>query len=185
MELGGLKIDKLNNDNFHIWKSRVQLVLSLRELDDYLTSDSPGTDSNDSLKWSKGDRKAKAIIGLTISDSHLEQVQHAVTAKEMWKMICDIYERHTLLNKLSARRKFYTATMKDGERILEFSARIRQLASTLKSMGVAVDNNEMAMALLNGLPERFDSLISALDAIGDGDEVFTFEFGSSRCEQEE
>eukprot|EP00171_Calliarthron_tuberculosum_P023309 IDg23309t1 len=103
----------------------------------------------------------------------------------MWQMICDIYERHTLLNKLSARRKFYTATMKDGERVLEFSARIRQLASTLKSMGVTVDNNEMAMALLNGLPEKFDSLISALDAIGSDDQLFTFEFVSSRCEQEE
>eukprot|EP00171_Calliarthron_tuberculosum_P007797 IDg7797t1 len=43
----------------------------------------------------------------------------------------------------------------------------------------------MAMALLNGLPENYDSLISALDALGDNDQIFTFEFLSSRCEQEE
>eukprot|EP00171_Calliarthron_tuberculosum_P009009 IDg9009t1 len=52
-------------------------------------------------------------------------------------------------------------------------------------MGVAVDNNEMAMALLNGLPEKFDSLICAIDAIGDDEKLFTFEFVLSRCEQEE
>lgn len=99
-------------------------------------------------------------------------------------MICDMYERHTLLNSLYACRKFYTATRKEGERVLEFSARIRQLASALKSMSVTVDNNELAMALLNGLL-KIDNLISALDAIGDEGQIFTFEFVSSLCEQEE
>jgi hypothetical protein len=39
-------------------------------------------------------------------------------------------------------------------------------------MGVKID--QMAMALLNGLPDRFDGLISALDALGNEDNVFTF-----------
>eukprot|EP00171_Calliarthron_tuberculosum_P022313 IDg22313t1 len=43
----------------------------------------------------------------------------------------------------------------------------------------------MAMALLNGLPERFDGLISALDALGNDDKIFTFDFVKSRCAQEE
>lgn len=41
MELSGLKIDKLKDDNFNIWKNRVQPILSLRELDDYLTFEEP------------------------------------------------------------------------------------------------------------------------------------------------
>ena len=43
----------------------------------------------------------------------------------------------------------------------------------------------MAMALLNGLPDRFDSLISALDAANIDDQKFSFEFVQSRCLQEE
>lgn len=43
----------------------------------------------------------------------------------------------------------------------------------------------MATALLNGLPERFDGLISALDALGNDDKLFTFEFATSSCEQED
>eukprot|EP00171_Calliarthron_tuberculosum_P006086 IDg6086t1 len=43
----------------------------------------------------------------------------------------------------------------------------------------------MAMALLNGLPDRFDTLISALDALGNEDKIFTFEFIKSRLLQEE
>ncbi len=41
------------------------------------------------------------------------------------------------------------------------------------------------MAVLNGLPERFDSLICALDALGNDNDTFTLEFVKSRLLQEE
>ena len=182
---GGITIDKLRDDNFHTWKQRIRFVLSIRDLDDYLEDDPPKSTDPEYRTWRSGDKKARALIGLSLSDAHLEQVAHATTAREMWKSICDIYEKHTLLNKLAARRRFYTATMNEGEKVLAFAARIRQLAATLKSMGVKIDDEEMAMGLLNGLPDRFDGLISALDALGDDTKVFTFDFVLSRCEQEE
>ena len=131
------------------------------------------------------DKKARAFIGLSLSDSHFEQVQHSKTAQEMWKSVCDIYEKHTLLNQLAARRRFYSAVMRESDRILDFAARIRQLSSTLKSMGVTVTDQDMAMTLLSGLPDRFDSLISALDAVSEDSNKFTFQFVISRCQQEE
>ena len=76
----------------------------------------------------------------------------------------DVFERHTLLNKLSARRRLYTATMEHGEKMLTYLNRVKQLAATLKSMGVAIDDQELAMAALNGLPSTYESLIVALDA---------------------
>ena len=189
----GIRIDKLREDNFHKWKTRIQLVMSLKEVDNYITDDPPARESDNYpatyAKWRKGDLKAKALIGLTLFDSYLEQVQHASTPKEMWRLICDIFEKHTLLNKLAARRRFYTAKMHDNEKILPFAARIRQMAATLKSMSINIEDGEMAMALLNGLPDRFDSLISALDASHTDDKQLTFELvcmcGQSRCLQEE
>ena len=182
-------IEKLSDENFHTWKKRIQFVLSYRELDDYIDDDPPkqGTEDYPALHsaWKKKDKKTQAIIGLHLSDKYLEQVSHAETAKEMWNMICDIFEKHTLLNKLAARRRFYTATMTEGESVLSFSARVRQLAASLKSMGVTVDDKEMAMGFLCGLPETFDSLISALDALIDDNKNFTFQFVVSRCQQEE
>ncbi len=66
--------------------------------------------------------------------------------------------------------------MREDGNILEFTNRIRQLASALKSMGVDIDDKEISMAVLNGLPERFNSLISALDALGNEDEAFSLDF---------
>ena len=35
--LGGFKIEKLGDDNFHVWKQKVELVLAFRELEDHIT----------------------------------------------------------------------------------------------------------------------------------------------------
>ena len=74
--------------------------------------------------------------------------------------IKDVFERHTLLNKLAARRKLYTAVKGESESVLQFANRIYNLSATLKSMTVMIDDTEMAMALLNGLLEQFDSHLS-------------------------
>ena len=181
---GGMNIERLREDNYHVWKHRVELALGLKDLDDYIEGEPP-LDFDEYKTWQKGDKKARGVIAMAIQDEHLEQVQHALTAKEMWNMIKDLFEKQTLLNKISARRSFYTAKLEDGEKMLKFAARIRQLAATLKSMGGQVDDREMAMALLCGLPDRFDSLVSALDTHVDNESTFTFQFVLSRCVQEE
>jgi hypothetical protein len=76
-----------------------------------------------------------ACIGLSSSDALHENMRDASSAIEMLTSITNVFERHTLLNMLSARRNFYTATMLDGEKILQYANRIRQLAVTLKNMG--------------------------------------------------
>lgn len=133
----------------------------------------------------KNDRKARAVIGLSLSDEHLEHVRDVKTAREMWQALLSVFERHTLLNKLSARRKFYTVTMQNGEKMLTYLNRVKQLAATLKSMNVEIDDQELAMAALNGLPSTYESLIVALDALGNDDMSFIFDFVKSRLLQEE
>ncbi len=52
-------------------------------------------------------------------------------------------------------------------------------------MGVDIDDKEMAIAVLNGLLGRFNSLINALDALGNEDEAFSLDFVKSSLLQEE
>ena len=184
-EQSSTKIDKLNKNNFHAWKQKIKHLLALKDLLDFIDEDPPASAGTELVAWQKKDIKAQAIIGLTLSDELLENVREVTSTKEMWQKIRDVFERHTLLNKLAARRKFYTATKEESESALQFSNRIRQLAATLKSMNVTIDESEMAMALLNGLPEAYDPLISALDAISGEEETLKFDHVKSRVMQEE
>ena len=171
------KIDKLDNSNYHYWKIRIEHLLILKDLENFLYDDPPSVDTSTAAQiasWKKKDKKAQAIIGLSLSNDLLENVRDVTSTKDMWISIKNVFERHTLLNKLSARKKFYTATMSSDESVLQFSNRIRQLSSTLKSMNVAISESEMAMALLNGLPEEYNALISALDAIDEDETKLKF-----------
>ena len=181
------RIEKLTDSNFYIWKQKIQLLLALRDVDQYISDDvvPDSTSADERRKWIRGDAKAKAIIGLSLSDDHLQHVRGLSSAKETWDAILSVFERHTLLNRLAARREFYTVTMVPNEKVLSFINRVKELGARLQSMSVEIDDKEMAMAVLNGLPSRFDSLIVALDALGNEDKVFGLDFVKSRVLQEE
>ncbi len=80
---GLLKVDKLDATNYFSWKQNIQLVLSLRELDEFIEQEPPAEDARNYLDWKKSDRKAKAVIGLSLSDEHLELLSGVAAAKEM------------------------------------------------------------------------------------------------------
>jgi gag-polypeptide of LTR copia-type len=119
------------------------------------------------------DARAKAVIGLTLTGDHLEHIRNAKTAAEMWTALKNVFQRSSLLNKLAAHRRFYTVSIMEDEGILTY--RVRQIAEELKSMDAKIDETEVAMAVLNGLPSKYDHLIVALDALGD-DTKLTMEF---------
>jgi gag-polypeptide of LTR copia-type len=119
-----------------------------------------------------------------LNDEHLEHVRNAKTASEMWTTLKNVFQRSSLLNKLAARRRFYTISMMEDEGMLTYINRVRQIAEELKSMDAKIDETEVAMAVLNGLPSMYDHLLVALDAIGD-DTKLTMEFTKSRLLQEE
>jgi gag-polypeptide of LTR copia-type len=189
MDTGGFKIDKLNDKNYHTWKQKIELLLAFRDLDEVVFGDPPpdmATDEEAGYAFKKLDAKAKAVIGLTLSDEHLEHVRDAQTAADMWKCLMNAFQRCSLLNKLAARRRFYTVSMEEDEHTLGYINRVRHMADELKSMDCVVGDEEVVMAILNGLPSEYDHLIVALDAMGgDGETKLTLDVTKSRLLQGE
>lgn len=181
-----LKIEKLPSDNFHSWKQKVKLVLEYRDLDSriYPTVKKPVYDADAEI-WSRNDRKYMEIIGLSISDAHLNQIDSLQTAERIWRSLLDIFERHTLLNQLTTRRRFYNSTMYDTETILTYTNRINHLAATISAMGLVVEDQKMAMEALNGLSDRFYYLISAPDTLVADEKDISLDFVKGRLIQEE
>lgn len=70
--------------------------------------------------------------------------------------------------------------MHAGEKIFLYSYWLGWLARSLKSINCSVDDNEIAMAALNGPPSSFKHLIGALDGLGNDYKLFTFDFVKSQ-----
>lgn len=183
---GALRIEKLSDDNYHIWKQEIELVLAYREVDVAVIEENQfQRGCPEYTKWKQCDKMARAIIGLSLSDDMLEHVRECSSAREMLQNIKNVFQRHTLLNKLRARRQFYTVEMKQNEKMLTYINRVQHCGSVLKSMEVDIDSKEIAIAILNGLPSEYESLITTLDALEDDKNLFTLELIKSRLLQEE
>ncbi len=123
-----LKIEQLQDSIFQAWKIRILHVLSLEGFKKFIINDPSGRyniTSADYDTWEEKDTNAQAVIGLTLTDELLKNVCEVNFAKEMWIAIRNVFQRHTLLNKLSAVRKFYTAVMESNESVLKFANHIR------------------------------------------------------------
>ena len=75
--------------------------------------------------------------------------------------------------------------MSSDQSFFQFSNSIRQLSAPIKSTNFVISESKIVMALLNGLPEEFNPLISALDSIDEDETKVKFEFAKSRLTQEE
>ena len=66
-------------------KAKGTILLALKDVDHHvIESEVPGvSDCDDRRTWLRGDNKAKAIIGLSLSDEHLEHVRDCETSKQM------------------------------------------------------------------------------------------------------
>ena len=182
--MGMFKIEKLNDSNFHYWKQQVEYALALKELSDYIIPTSDRPSPSDVSKAKRDDAKAKAVIGMTLGKDHAELVKECKTAHESWTTILELFQRKTLLNKLMTRRRFYAAKMESTEKAMAFISRVRQLSYDCKALDISIDDKDVAMTVLCGLPQKYEHLIVAIDAVAT-DTTLTLDFVKSRLLQEE
>ena len=74
--------------------------------------------------------------------------------------------------------------MAGSEKAIAFISRVRQLAADCKAMGVEIDDSDVAMTVLCGLPDKYEHLIVAIDAAAQ-DDMLTLDFVKSRLLKEE
>ena len=182
---GNPKIDKLTESNLHVWEHKVELILAFRRLNLHIGDSAAKPSPSDQAEtWLKQDTKAKAIIGLTLSDRHLEHVRDCATADSMWSTITDLFQRKMLLDMLHTRRRSYSTKMVYSEKTMTLISRVHQLAADCKTMYVSIGDQEFAMAVLCALPHKYDHLIVAILAATD-DKSLSLDVAKSHLLQEE
>lgn len=140
---GAIKIDKLSDSNFHIWKQIIDAILTYREVEKVIHQQSNHEKGTmDQNAWVQLGKQVREIKGLSLSDEMLEHVGGVNSAKGMLGSMYNALQHHTPLNKLRAHRELHTMEMSAGERMLLYINRLQYLGPLQKSIGFDIDNQE-------------------------------------------
>ena len=164
---GHITLDKFGGDNFNLYKFKLEMVMSTKDLWEIVegTELPPPSTASDEVKkaYERRCKKAFAIIATSLVDKELAHIKGCKGPAEAWKTLCNIHETKSLSNILFIRRKFFTIKMDEGADILDHINKVKSLADQLTCLEVPMKDEDVVMTLLDSLPPSFDHLITALE----------------------
>jgi hypothetical protein len=162
--------DKLNARNYHTWATRMQMSMEYKGLWSAVTGAAPSevTPNSQSIRQ---DCEAKAFIGLHVSDNLLAYVTKAKSSKEAWAALKKVFQDQSNAHSLLLSKQLSELSMGSEEAVSTYAARALNLSEQLAAIGETVSDKQLAMAVLNGLPEGFEVTVQNILTSGDALEV--------------
>ncbi len=146
-------VELLDANNYGIWCHRMRFHLISKGLWSAITDDDAPADTS---------LKALAQIGLYVQKHLLTTIARCATAKEAWDTLEKTYQAKTTARKLLLRRELSALKMGTAESLTEYFARAKDIQDQLCAAGHPVEDQEVAWALLAGLPPAFDTVVTVI-----------------------
>lgn len=141
--------------NYNNWKFAMKINLILDGVWNCLL----GSDVD-----STRDQTALAKICLNVKPSCYPHVRNAETSKQAWENLQTAFENKGLCRRLGLLRRLLRMKYEDFKSMGEYVSSVITLVQQLADINHIVDDEEVAMLLLGGLPEEFDPLIMGIES---------------------
>ena len=146
-------VELLDVDNYVPWSIRMKALLITKGLWSAVASDTPDATA---------DQKALSLIILHVKDHHLMTLAECATSKVAWETLKATYEAKTNARKLLLRRELTQLKMGVTEPLSVYAARAKDLQAQMSAAGTKVDDQEVAMQFLAGLPPTYNMVSTVL-----------------------
>ena len=147
-------IPKLDLDNYHTWSVQVKCWLVTKDLHKHTQATVAAERGNDA--------KALAHIGMTLTEQHLPTFSECDTAKAAWDAFAKLFRNKSQARRLLLQSELSAFHKDSGEPLVKYFARAKYLKSQLLSVGSTLDENELCLSVLNGLPMEYETLCTVL-----------------------
>ncbi|KAH7858555.1 hypothetical protein Vadar_025238 [Vaccinium darrowii] len=166
---------KLDSSNFLIWKNQFQNILCATNLFGYVdgstskpsstVKDSTGNDliNPEFLMWNSIDAHLLSCITATLTPSIYTSVVHLTHCYEIWSAL---EKRFTSLSRSHIHQlKNRLNTITKGANTMEdFLRQIQDIAEQLSLASSPIDEEDLVLITLNGLPDEFDAFKTTIRA---------------------
>ena len=153
-------VEKLSDRNYRTWKTEVKWLLKGRGLLSYALSEITQGDAAtaaDRKLHQLNDDKALATIGLSLEIDQQIHIEDCKSAHEAWRTLEQIHEPKSRVRIMQLKKAFYHLQMKGDEHISAYTARAKVAATNFRDANAEVKDEDLAYAILAGLPDGGDS----------------------------
>lgn len=148
-----LGFKKLDVNNYATWQPKMKSLLTIKDCVGAITNAAdPKSD------------KALALITLCVEDYHLPEISSCQNAKEAWDALEQTYRARSIANQLTLMRDLNTIRMGPNEPVAKYIGRARSIRDQLQAAGRPVDADTVVLAVLNGFPEQYSTLMEVMQA---------------------
>jgi len=142
--------DKLDENNYAVWSSRMRWLLVYKNLWD-VVENSPGDSDADAKKK---DMQALSLIGLSVCNTLVPYVTRSKTAKEAWDTLKQVFKARSNAMALQLTKALSHLALQDDESVTTYAARAKALWDQLVAMGENITERQIVIAMLSGLPTK-------------------------------
>ena len=96
--------------------------------------------------------QAKNIIAHSIKDHRIPRVSSLKTPKEMFDSLTKLFEGKNINKKINLRNQLKNVKIQNAETIQLYFTRVSQIKEQLEAVEEEVENAEVVITTLNGLP---------------------------------
>src|SRR5260221_7263473 len=158
----------VGKEDLPIWKFDIELWLASKELLGVATGTDPKPEEPNGdaaalaayqkklQKWLTDDAKARAVIGLAVSQSVKLVILKCATAQEMLDKLTNRFERNTSERKNVLLGQFHGAKMTSSEDVVSYITRISVVWQQLMALGENVSEAQFISRILTTLPAKYD-----------------------------
>ncbi|KAF3786515.1 hypothetical protein EJ110_NYTH11733 [Nymphaea thermarum] len=163
------KTEKLNGTNFHAWKRRIMLTLTLERLIYVISQPFPtlGDKPTDEEKsaydsFTSDDLMAKTIMLTFMEDDQIRVFEDCPTAKEMFDVIASKYNTMTAMHIQLLQEQYNSYRMKESDNVMDHVNKMFVMAKDLAVVGNVISDNMQISTILNILPPSWEMAVTAL-----------------------
>ena len=150
---------KLNADNYHLWKYKLELVLRKEGLWNLVNNAVPSVPDD---AWKRKNEEATVIIGLSVEDNQLMLIKKAKSAHESWIILRNYHEKDTLGSSVRIMKQICRMKYSPDTTITDHIMNMKLLFEKLEAVGESFSERWWVAMLLSSLPSSYDTLVMNL-----------------------
>ena len=144
-------------EKFRAWNYRIMIILQESDLDQFVKEEVKELEEEESNSKHKNDMIIdKRIIVDSIKDNLIPQVSSRENLKEMFDALSSLFEARNINKKMTLENHLKSVRTQKLETMQSYFSRVAQIKDQLEAIGDTIEEAEIVMTTLNGLPRDWE-----------------------------